>query len=74
MKKQITEPGKLGHKSMALLGYKNYYPILENKNASQFKLKIPYDVPDKNYLVVELIENGLKSVSKMVEYPKLLSV
>jgi predicted N-acetyltransferase YhbS len=74
LKKQIIEPGKLGHISMALIGQKNYYPKLEYKNAIQFNLKIPYEVPDKNYFVDELIKNGLKGVSRMVEYPKLLFV
>ncbi len=60
----------LGHKSIILLGHKDYYPRFGYKQASAFGVKLPFDVPDKYCMALELVEDGLKGVSGMVEYPK----
>jgi predicted N-acetyltransferase YhbS len=31
---------------------------------------LPFEVPKENCMVIELVENGLKGVNGMVEYPK----
>lgn len=70
----ITESHKkakiLGHRSIVLLGHENYYPRFGYKLASNFGIKIPFDAPDENCMAIELVENALKSVSGIVQYPK----
>ena len=36
----------------------------------KFGIKLPFDAPVENCMVLELIENGLKGVNGTVEYPK----
>ena len=61
---------ELGHKSIVLLGHEKYYPKFGYKQADFFGIKLPFDVPKENCMVIELIENGLNGVNGMVEYPK----
>ncbi|GAA5221641.1 GNAT family N-acetyltransferase [Membranihabitans marinus] len=61
---------ELGHKSIVLLGHENYYPRFGYKQADKYGIELPFDVPIENCMVIELIENGLKGVKGMVEYPK----
>lgn len=63
----------LGHTSIILLGHENYYPKFGYKLADSFGIQLPFDVPKENCMAIELIENGLKGVSGMVEYPKEFS-
>lgn len=65
-----TKAIELGYKSIILLGHEDYYPRFGYKSASKFDIKLPYDVPDENCMAIELVENGLKGVSGLVEYPK----
>lgn len=60
----------LGYKSIVLLGHAGYYPKFGYKPASTFGVELPYNVPDENCLAIELVEEGLKGVSGIVEYPK----
>ena len=61
---------ELGYKSIVLLGHESYYPKYGYKQAYSFGIKLPFDVPKENCMVIELIENGLKDVKGVVEYPK----
>jgi len=61
---------ELGFTSAILVGHEDYYPRFGYKKASEFGIKQPFDVPEKNNLAVELVENGLDGVSGTVEYPK----
>lgn len=61
---------ELGHKSIVLLGHENYYPKFGYQQADTFGREFPFNVPKQNCMAVELIENGLKNVNGMVEYPK----
>ena len=60
----------LGHKSIVLLGHENYYPKFGYKQAADFGIKLPFDVPKENCMAIELTEGGLNGVSGTVEYPK----
>jgi predicted N-acetyltransferase YhbS len=60
---------ELGYKSVILVGHEDYYPRFGYKKAAEFGIKQPFDVPEENNLLVELVENGLKGVSGTVEYP-----
>ncbi|MBA6157378.1 N-acetyltransferase [Tenacibaculum sp. S7007] len=61
---------ELGHKSIILLGHENYYPRFGYEQADRYGIELPFEVPKENCMVIELIENGLKGVNGMVEYPK----
>jgi predicted N-acetyltransferase YhbS len=60
----------LGYKSIVLLGHAKYYPRFGYKLAKEYQISIPFDAPEENCMVVELVENGLDGVSGMVEYPE----
>ncbi|CAL2101777.1 N-acetyltransferase [Tenacibaculum sp. 190130A14a] len=64
---------ELGHTSIVLLGHAHYYPKFGYKQAHTFGIKLPFEVPKENCMVIELIENGLKGVQGIVEYPKEFS-
>ena len=61
---------ELGFTSVILVGHEDYYPRFGYKKAVGFGIKQPFDVPEENNLVIELVENGLNNVSGTVEYPK----
>ena len=61
---------ELGFKSVVLLGHKDYYPRFGYEKASKYGIELPFDVPEEHCMVVELVENGLKEVSGIVEYDK----
>lgn len=59
----------LGYKSIVLLGHENYYPRFGYKKASYYGIKLPFEAPDENCMVIELVKNGLENVSGLVDYP-----
>jgi predicted N-acetyltransferase YhbS len=61
---------ELGYKSIVLLGHENYYPRFEYKKASNYNIKIPFDAPDENCMVIELKKGSLQNVSGTVVYDK----
>jgi predicted N-acetyltransferase YhbS len=60
----------LGQKSIVLLGHEKYYPRFGYKQADIFGIELPFHVPKENCMAIELIENGLKGIKGIVEYPK----
>lgn len=65
---------ELGFGSVILLGHENYYPRFGYQMTSKYSIRLPFDVPDENCMVVELVEGALKKVNGMVEYPKEFKV
>lgn len=61
---------ELGFKSVILLGHEKYYPKFGYEMTKKYGIKLPFDVPDENCMLIELTENALKDVSGTVEYPK----
>ncbi len=59
---------KIGYKSIVLLGHEKYYPKFGYQLAKKYGITLPFEVPDENCMAIELVENGLKGVSGMVEY------
>ncbi len=60
----------LGFKSIVVVGHEDYYPKFGYQLTSQFGIQLPFEAPEKNCMVIELIKNGLQGVSGMVEYDK----
>lgn len=61
---------ELGFDSVILLGHEKYYPKFGYKMTKNYGIKLPFDVPDENCMLIELTENALKEVTGIVEYPK----
>ena len=64
---------ELGYQSVILLGHEKYYPKFGYKQADKFGIELPFEVPKENCMAIELIENGLKEINGIVEYPKEFS-
>lgn len=60
----------LDYKSVILLGHQNYYPRFGYKLCDKYNIKMPFDVPTENCMVIALTEDGSKDVSGEVVYPK----
>ncbi len=73
-KKLVLEGHKiakgLGYNSVIILGDPNYYSRFGYEAASKWGIKAPFEVPDENFMAIELIDNGLKNVSGEVIYAK----
>lgn len=59
---------ELNFKSIVLLGHENYYPKFGYELTKKYNIEIPFDAPEENCMVIELVPNGLKGVSGKVEY------
>lgn len=60
----------IGYQSVILVGHPDYYPRFGYKNACEFGISFPFDVPEEACMAVELVENGLKNANGVIEYPK----
>lgn len=60
----------LGYKSIVLVGHENYYPRFGYELTSKYNIKLPFNAPEQNCMVIELEKNALDKVQGMVEYPK----
>lgn len=59
---------KLGYTSVVLLGHQAYYPRFGYQRVDTFGIELPFDAPKENCMAMELVKDGLSSVSGMVEY------
>ncbi|WP_035649439.1 GNAT family N-acetyltransferase [Flavobacterium sp. ASV13] len=60
----------LGYKSVILLGHQDYYPRFGYELCEKYNIKMPFDVPSENCMVIALEKDALKEVSGEVVYPK----
>ena len=70
IKKAHKTAKKLNYKSIILLGHATYYPKFGYELTENYNIELPFDVPKENCMVKELIKDGLKGVSGLVEYPQ----
>ncbi|HYE12565.1 MAG TPA: N-acetyltransferase [Patescibacteria group bacterium] len=61
---------ELGFKSVIVLGHDKYYPRFGFKPASSWGINAPFNVPDRNFMALELESGSLDNVSGVVVYPK----
>ena len=61
---------ELGFDSVILLGHEKYYPKFGYKMTKNYGIKLPFEVPGENCMLIELTDNALKDVTGIVEYPK----
>jgi predicted N-acetyltransferase YhbS len=60
----------LGYKSVVVLGSEKYYPRFGFKEAKEFGINPPFDVPSENFMVIDLEPASLKYVNGVVKYAK----
>lgn len=60
---------ELNFGSIILLGHENYYPKFGYQMTKKYGIKLPFDVPDENCMLIELHDNALQNVHGTVEYP-----
>lgn len=70
VKEGLEAAKTLGHKSVIVVGHPEYYPRFGFKPSSQWKIKVPFDVPDEAFLALELVKGELEGKSGTVEYPE----
>ena len=59
-----------GFDAVIVVGHPKYYPRFGFKPASNWGIKLPFEVPDDVFLALELKENTLKNCNGTVDYPK----
>lgn len=59
---------ELGYDSIIVLGHDKYYPRFGFKMAGEWGIKSPFEVPDENFMAIELNEEALKDISGIVRY------
>lgn len=64
----ISRAKELGYQSIVVLGSENYYPHFGFSMALSYGIEPPFEVPEYNYMVIELVKDGLLNVSGTVEY------
>lgn len=60
----------LGYKSVVVLGSEKYYPRFGFKEAKEFGINPPFDVPSENFMVIDLEPASLKYINGVVKYAK----
>ena len=72
--KKLIEEGhkkakKLGYHYSIVLGSERYYPKLGYVPASQYGIKAPFEVPNENFMAIELNNTDVE-ITGVVEYAK----
>ncbi|MNQ02449.1 acetyltransferase [compost metagenome] len=70
IRKAHQKAKELEFSSVILLGHEKYYPRFGYKMTKNYEIKLPFEVPDENCMLIELTEDALKDVKGIVEYPK----
>jgi putative acetyltransferase len=67
----ISRARQSGHKSVIVLGHPEYYQRFGFEPASKWNIRPPFEgVPDNAFLAIELVNDGLKDVRGIVQYPE----
>jgi len=70
IKKGLDRAREMNFKSVIVLGHENYYPKFGFEPTTKWEITSPYDVLTNVFMGLELVDDGLKNVSGMVQYPK----
>jgi putative acetyltransferase len=65
--KGLEIAGRLGYKSIIVVGHPEYHPRFGFKPARNWGIEASFPVPDKVFMAIELIGGGLKGASGTVE-------
>ena len=70
----LKKAKKLGHGSVVVLGHHTYYPRFGFQPASKFGIYSEWQVPDENFMVLELHKGALVGVRGTVKFATPFSV
>jgi predicted N-acetyltransferase YhbS len=70
VKRGIEVAKKYDFNAVIVVGHPRYYPRFGFRPASNWGIKLPFNVPDNVFLALELKENSLKNCNGTVVYPK----
>lgn len=62
---------KLGFHAIVLVGHEDYYPRFNYELLSNYKLTIPFEVPEKNAFIYELKSGSIAGIEGELEFPKV---
>lgn len=60
----------LNFNAIVLLGHPSYYPKFGYQPIAKYGIRLPFDAPEENCMLIELKDNALLHVDGCVEYPK----
>jgi putative acetyltransferase len=63
-----------GYKAVIVIGYPSYYPRFGFLPASTKGIKAPFPVPDKAFMVLELVPGILNQTSGLIKFPAPFNV
>ena len=58
----------LDYSFISILGHESYYPRFGYVPASQYQIQAPFEVPDQNFMIKELIDGRLEVKSGVIQY------
>lgn len=59
---------EMGYKAIVLVGHEKYYPRFGYELCSKHNIKLPFDAPAVNCMVMEIIPNALNEIKGTVQY------
>jgi predicted N-acetyltransferase YhbS len=71
IRNSFAKARELEYQSVIVMGHEEYYPRFGFKLASEFGIIPPFDVPDENFMVLELFPDTLSGISGKVKYHPL---
>ena len=72
IRNSFAKARELDYQSVIVMGHEEYYPRFGFTLASDFGIISPFDVPDENYMALELFPDTLSAISGKVKYHPLL--
>ena len=71
IRNSFAKARELEYQSVIVMGHEEYYPRFGFKLASEFGIIPPFDVPDENFMALELFPDTLSGISGKVKYHPL---
>ena len=60
---------ELGYQRIVLLGHAEYYPRFGYERTSKYNIRLPFEAPEENCMIIGLNPGAMKGVSGTVVYP-----
>ena len=71
IRNSFTKAREKGYDSVIVMGHEEYYPRFGFKLASEYNILCPYDIPNENFMVLELFPDTLANANGKVKYDPL---
>jgi len=73
IRNSFAKARELDYQSVLVMGHEDYYPRFGFKQASEFGITCPFDVPEENFMALEFSPDTLSGVSGKVKYHPLFN-